>query len=127
MRGGFVQTINKTGAGLDGHEQHPVMDPKPAALNLSLNICNNPEGYTDQQQASTPEIYQLQLHHLPPSRHFPSLPSTQQPIEEEEQEEEQGVLHGASRGHPVPKPYEKREEIADDAGGVEKKACPACH
>lgn len=94
------------------------MDPKPTALNLSLNTCNNPEGYTDQQQASTPEIYQLQLHHLPPSRHFPCLPSNQQPLEEEGEEEEQGVLHGASRGHPVPKANEKREEIADDAGSL---------
>lgn len=95
------------------------MDPKPTALNPSLNIRNNPEGYTDQQQASTPEIYQLQLHHLPPSRHFPCLPSNQQPLEGGE-EEEQGALHGASRGHPVPKADEKREEIADDAWEVKK-------
>lgn len=114
VRGGFSQTINKNWPGLDGHEEHPVMDPKPTGLNLSLNICNNPEGYTDQQQASTPEIYQLQLHHLPPSRHFPCLPPYQQPLEEIEEEEGGGVLHGASRGHLVPKAINKRQEIADD-------------
>lgn len=94
------------------------MDPKPTGLNLSLNICNNPEGYTDQQQASTREIYQLQLHHLPSSRHFPCPSFNQQPLEErsrkekEEEEEEYCTVHHVATW--FPKAINNRQEIADD-------------
>lgn len=101
------------------------MDPKPTALNLSLNICNNPEGYTDQHQASTPEIDQLQLHHLPSSRHFPCRPSSSH----QRLEREQGALHGSSRGHQVPKANGERDCRRRCEGGArgKKKASPACH
>lgn len=98
------------------------MDPKPTGLNLSLNICNNPEGYTDQHQASTPEIHQLQLHHLPSSRHFPCR--HQATNTSRASKAHRTVHHVATRSQ-----GRTRKEIAADAVNRErkKKASPACH
>lgn len=126
VKSGRIQTINKL-ARLGWTSGHPVMDPKPTALNPSLNICNNPEGYTDQQQASATEIDLLQLHHLPSSRHFPCRhPATNNSIVEGEQ----GALHGSSRGHRFPRTNKERDcRRRCEGGGRGKKrpVQPATH